>query len=111
MLLAQVLKIALQHNPPRSSRNSYLVNWRASSELARRQCGVVARAGPMVSTFTDRQPLIQQQGTEDGKLHAAQRADEMLTKGDLDGDRTWRLIFKAIGEPASTEIPPGATSH
>ena len=49
--------------------------------------------------------------TEDVKLHAAQRADEMLAKGDLDGDRTWRLVLKAIGELAGTEIPPGTSSH
>jgi hypothetical protein len=55
--------------------------------------------------------LIQQHGTEDAKLYAAQRADAMLAKGDLEGDRAWRLIFKAIRELARTEIPPGATSH
>jgi hypothetical protein len=55
--------------------------------------------------------LIQQHGTEDAKLYAAQRADEMLAKGDLNGDQIWRLIFKAIGELASTEISPGASSH
>lgn len=55
--------------------------------------------------------LMKQHGPDDAKLHAAQRADELLAKGDLDGCRTWRLIFKAIGELASTETPPGATSH
>ena len=55
--------------------------------------------------------LIQQHGADDAKLHAAQQADELLAKGDLDGDGTWRLIFKAIGELASTQTPPGATSH
>ena len=55
--------------------------------------------------------LIHQHGADGAKLHAAQRADELLAEGDLDGDRTWRLIFKAIGELASTELPPGATSH
>ncbi len=55
--------------------------------------------------------LIQEHGADDAKLHAAQRADELLAQGDLDGDRTWRLIFKAIGELANTETPPGATTH
>ena len=44
-------------------------------------------------------------------LHAASRADELLAKADLDGCRTWRLIFKAIGELATIEKPVGATSH
>jgi hypothetical protein len=37
--------------------------------------------------------LIKQHGADDAKLHAAQRADELLAKGDLDGCRAWRLIL------------------
>ncbi len=49
--------------------------------------------------------LIQQHG-EDARIHAAQMADEMLDKGDLDGQRTWLLILKAI-ESFEDKTPSG----
>ncbi len=39
--------------------------------------------------------LIQEHG-EDARIHAAQMADEMLDKGDIDGQKTWLRVLKAI---------------
>ncbi len=41
--------------------------------------------------------LIREHG-EDAALEAAQRADAMLEKGDLDGERVWLRILKATEE-------------
>ena len=55
--------------------------------------------------------LIKQHGSDDAKLHAAQRADKLLDNGDPDGCRTWQRILKAIDQLTSTEKPPGTASH
>jgi len=39
--------------------------------------------------------LIKQHG-DDAEIHAAMRADELLASGDLDGQRVWMQIIKAI---------------
>ncbi len=39
--------------------------------------------------------LIDQQG-EDAALHAAQMADELLEKGDIEGQSVWMRVLKAI---------------
>ena len=49
--------------------------------------------------------LIQQHG-EDAKIHAAQMADKFLEEGDLDGQRTWLFILKAI-ESFEDKTPSG----
>ncbi len=41
--------------------------------------------------------LIDQHG-EDAPLRAAQRADELLEEGDVDGVAVWRRILEAIDE-------------
>ena len=41
--------------------------------------------------------LIQQYG-DTASLHAAQRADELLEKGDMEGRRQWQRIYAAIAE-------------
>ena len=41
--------------------------------------------------------FIKQRG-DDAELRAAERADELLEQGDLDGAATWRLILAAIEE-------------
>ena len=35
---------------------------------------------------------------EDADLEAAQRADKMLEKGSVDGQRVWKRVLKAIKE-------------
>jgi hypothetical protein len=44
--------------------------------------------------------LIKQYGSE-AELVAAQRVDEMLTRGDLEGRDVWRRIRHAIAAPPS----------
>lgn len=46
--------------------------------------------------------MIREFGSE-AHLQAAMRADEFLDKGDLEGQRTWLRISKAIEELASTD--------
>ncbi len=41
--------------------------------------------------------MIDQHG-EDAAIRAAQRADELLEEGDLDGATVWRRILEAIEE-------------
>ena len=41
--------------------------------------------------------LIREHG-EDATLEAAQRADTMLEKGSLDGQRVWKRVLAAIKE-------------
>jgi hypothetical protein len=41
--------------------------------------------------------LIDQHGA-DAAIRAAQRADELLEAGDVDGAAVWRQILEAIGE-------------
>ena len=52
--------------------------------------------------------LIQQHG-EGAKIHAAQMADEMLDKGDIDGHKTWLRILDAI--TSLEDKTPGGTVH
>ncbi len=48
--------------------------------------------------------LIDQHGTEAG-LRAAERADEMLERGHVDGAGVWRRILKAIEELGRSREP------
>jgi len=54
--------------------------------------------------------LIKRYG-EDAPIEAALRADELLDRGDIDGERTWIRIAKAIDELLSKECPEGAGVH
>jgi len=46
--------------------------------------------------------MIRKHGSE-ARLQAAMRADELLDKGDLDGQRTWLRIIKANEDLTSTD--------
>lgn len=41
--------------------------------------------------------LVKQHG-DDAEIVAAQRADELLDKGDLEGQRVWKRIVAAVRE-------------
>jgi len=43
---------------------------------------------------------------EDAALEAAQRADAMLEKGAIDGQRVWKRVLKAIKEIQREELGP-----
>ena len=42
----------------------------------------------------------------DAELHAAQRADELLEAGDLDGERVWKAILTRIEAWRRERLPP-----
>ncbi len=46
--------------------------------------------------------LIREHG-EDATLEAAQRADAMLEKGSVDGQRTWKRVLAAVKETQRQE--------
>jgi hypothetical protein len=50
--------------------------------------------------------LIDQHG-EDVPIWAARKADEMLERGNLDGERLWLRTLEAIGTLQATERPKG----
>ena len=54
--------------------------------------------------------LVDQHG-EDAPIHAAMTADELMAKGDLDGQAIWKLILKAIEELLANERPEDAGLH
>jgi hypothetical protein len=49
--------------------------------------------------------LIRQHGVE-AKIVAAQRADELLDRGDVDGQRVWVRITRAISELQAPSVGP-----
>ncbi len=49
--------------------------------------------------------LIREHG-EDAALEAAQRADAMLEKGAIDGQRVWKRVLKAMKEIQREELGP-----
>jgi hypothetical protein len=66
-----------------------------------------------VKTMTDQRDiyrlaklLIGRYGYDDAKLHAAELADAMLERGDMDGRRKWHRISSAANELGDT-IPIG----
>ena len=52
--------------------------------------------------------LIQRYG-QDAELEAAKRADAMLEAGDIDRQRVWQRILKAVDELLAEEPPLGTT--
>ncbi len=54
--------------------------------------------------------LIKRYG-EDAELRAVERADELLGRGDLDGQRIWLHILEAVRQLAATERPKDARLH
>ena len=54
--------------------------------------------------------LVKQHGKE-APIHAALNADAMLDRGDLDGQRAWLRIVKAIEVLLETRPGDGAAVH
>ena len=48
---------------------------------------------------------------EDAGIEAAMRADAMLEAGDLEGQRVWQRILKAVDELRRTEPGAGEAKH
>ena len=60
--------------------------------------------------YRSAQVLIRQHG-DDAGLQAAQRADDMLDRGDMDGLAVWKRILAAVEEIARTEAADGEQRH
>ena len=54
--------------------------------------------------------MINQYG-EDALIMAAQRIDELMASGDIDGRIVWRRVYFAIEELLRTEGSPQRTVH
>ena len=54
--------------------------------------------------------LVKQHGAE-ATIHAAMNADVMLDRGDLDGERVWLRIMKAVEELLNSRPRKGAAIH
>ena len=65
---------------------------------------------PDLDIYRSANVLIRERG-EDAALEAAQRADAMLEKGDLEGLAVWKEILRAVGEIQRTEPKVGEVSH
>jgi hypothetical protein len=50
--------------------------------------------------------LIRQHG-QDAPIHAAQRTDELMAAGDIDGWSVWKRICAAVDELMRDELEPG----
>ena len=48
---------------------------------------------------------------EDAAIEAAQRADAMLEKGDLEGCAVWKRVLKAAEEMQRKERAPRESAH
>ncbi len=54
--------------------------------------------------------LIREHG-QDAALEAAQRADAMLEKGEMDGAAVWKRIVRAVEELQRQGRRPGEPAH
>ncbi len=54
--------------------------------------------------------FVEQHGAE-APIHATMRADAMLDKGDLDGQRVWLRILAAVNELLDTRPSDEAEVH
>ncbi len=61
-----------------------------------------------IDVFRTAAVLIRKHG-EDAALEAAQRADAMLEKGSLDGQRVWKRVLVAVKEIERQEPRGGET--
>ncbi|MDA1326856.1 MAG: hypothetical protein O3C34_19215, partial [Proteobacteria bacterium] len=55
--------------------------------------------------------LIEQRGTLEAEIEAAQRADELLAAGDMDGRGVWLRIVEAVRELSVAGPAPAGTVH
>ena len=55
--------------------------------------------------------LIDQHGEFEAELHAAQRADELLEAGDMEGRRVWLRVLEAAQELAKPKPDEGDAVH
>ncbi len=54
--------------------------------------------------------LVKEHGAE-APIHAAMRADAMLDRGDMDGQRVWLRILRAVDVLREARPGDGAAAH
>jgi len=55
--------------------------------------------------------LIKQRGALEAEIEAAQRADELLAAGDMEGRGVWLRVVEAVRELGKTGAAPEGTVH
>ncbi len=55
--------------------------------------------------------LIKQHGDLGAEMHAAQRADDLLEAGDMDGRRVWHRVLEAVLELAKPKPDEADAVH
>ena len=55
--------------------------------------------------------IIKQRGTLEAEIEAAQRADELLAAGDMDGRGVWLRVVEAVREMSIAGPAPVRTVH
>ncbi len=65
---------------------------------------------PDLDIYRSAHLLVKRHGAE-ATIHAAMRADAMLDKGDLDGQRVWMRILKATEELLNSRPSKGVAIH
>ncbi len=63
-----------------------------------------------IDIFRSANVLIREHG-EDAALEAAQRADAMLERGDMEGCAVWKRVLKAVEEMQRKERREGESAH
>src|SRR5258708_485777 len=51
--------------------------------------------------------LVKEYGVEQAPLMAAKRADALLERGDIDGQRVWKAVLRVVQELIRTARKPG----
>jgi len=51
--------------------------------------------------------LVKEYGVEQAPLMAAKRAHALLERGDIDGQRVWKAVLRAVQELIRTARKPG----
>ena len=60
--------------------------------------------------FRSAQAIIKRHG-DGATMHTAQRADEMLAAGDIEGQAIWKRIFRAVKELLARDRPKEQPVH
>ena len=55
--------------------------------------------------------IIKQRGAQDAEIEAAQRANELLAAGDMDGRGVWLRIVDAVRALSIARPAPAGTVH
>ena len=66
---------------------------------------------PDLDIYRTANTLLKQHGDLGAEMHAAQRADEQLEAGDMDGQRVWLRVLEAVLELMKSKPDKGDAVH